>query len=66
MKLVTYSAGKRAPATIGVVAPDGSIIDLATAAKKARVKLPFATNDMVALVTAGRSGLALVKRPSPA
>lgn len=62
MKLVTYSATRRGPATIGIVADDGSIIDLATAAKKARVKLPFATNDMAALVAAGRSGLALVKK----
>lgn len=62
MKLVTYSATRRGPATIGIVAADGSIIDLATAAKKARVKLAFATNDMVALVAAGRSGLALVKK----
>ncbi len=62
MKLVTYSATRRGPATIGIVAADGSIIDLATAAKKARVKLPFASNDMAALVAAGRSGLALVKK----
>jgi 2-keto-4-pentenoate hydratase/2-oxohepta-3-ene-1,7-dioic acid hydratase in catechol pathway len=62
VKLVTYSAGKRSPAKIGVIAADGSIIDLEAAAKKARVKLPFATNDMIALVAAGKSGLALVKK----
>ncbi|MDP1672270.1 MAG: fumarylacetoacetate hydrolase family protein [Burkholderiales bacterium] len=62
MKLVTYSAGKRAPAKIGVVAPDGSIIDLEAAAKKTRVKLPFAANDMIGLVAAGKAGLALVKK----
>jgi 2-keto-4-pentenoate hydratase/2-oxohepta-3-ene-1,7-dioic acid hydratase in catechol pathway len=62
MKLVTYSATKRGPAAIGVIAADGSIIDLATAAKKARVKLPFAANDMIGLVAAGKSGLALVKK----
>ena len=62
MKLVTYSATRRGPATIGIVAADGSIIDLATAAKKARVKLPFAADDMAALVATGRSGLALVKK----
>jgi len=62
MKLVTYSPTKRAPARIGVVAADGSIIDLETAAKKARVKLPFPANDMIALVAAGRAGLALVKK----
>lgn len=62
MKLVTYSAGKRGPKAIGVVAADGSIIDLAAAAKKARVKLPFAADDMIVLVAAGKSGLALVKK----
>ena len=62
MKLVTYSTGKRSPAKIGVIAADGSVIDLETAAKKARVKLPFGADDMVALVAAGRAGLALVKK----
>ncbi|MGA0033398.1 MAG: fumarylacetoacetate hydrolase family protein [Burkholderiales bacterium] len=62
MKLVTYSASKRGPAKIGVIAADGSIIDLEAAAKKARVKLPFGASDMVALISAGKSGLALVKK----
>ena len=62
MKLVSYSATKRGPVAIGVIAADGSIIDLATAAKKARVKLPFAADDMIGLVAAGKSGLALVKK----
>ncbi len=46
MKLVTYSATRRGAATIGIIAADGSIIDLATTAKKARVKLSFAADDM--------------------
>jgi len=56
VKLVTYSAGKRAPAKIGVVAPDGSIIDLEAAAKKARVKLPFAADDMIGRADIGIRG----------
>ncbi len=62
MKFVTYSVSKRKPATLGVIARDGSVIDLAAAARKARVKLPFAANDMLALVAAGRGGLAAVKK----
>lgn len=62
MKLVTYSESKRRPAVIGVIAKDGGVIDLAAAARKARVKLPFATNDMLALIAAGRAGLAAVKK----
>lgn len=62
MKLVTYSESKRRPAAIGVIAKDGGVIDLAAAARKARVKLPFAANDMLALIAAGRAGLAAVKK----
>jgi len=62
VKLVSYSATKRGPVAIGAIAADGSIIDLATAAKKARVKLPFAADDMIGLVATGKSGLALVKK----
>jgi len=62
MRLVTYSESKRKPAQIGVIAKDGSIIDLARAAKKARVKLPFAADDMIALIASGRTGLVAVKK----
>lgn len=62
MKLVTYSESKRKPAKIGVIAPDGSVIDLAMAARKSRVKLPFAADDMIALIGAGRAGLAAVRK----
>lgn len=62
MKLVSYSVSKRKPATLGVIAKDGGVIDLATAARKARVKLPFAANDMLALIAAGRAGLAAAKK----
>ena len=62
MRLVSYSAGKRGLVKVGVIAADDSIIDLEAAAKKAKVKLPFDANDMIALVAAGKSGLALVKK----
>jgi 2-keto-4-pentenoate hydratase/2-oxohepta-3-ene-1,7-dioic acid hydratase in catechol pathway len=45
-----------------VIAADGGVIDLAAAAKKARVKLPFAANDMISLIATGRTGLAAVKK----
>lgn len=61
MKLVTYSESKRQPAKIGVIATDGGVIDLAAAAKKARVKLPFAADDMIALIGAGRAARVAVK-----
>src|SRR5512146_222317 len=62
MRLVTFSETRRKPAQIGIIARDGGIIDLARAAKKARVKLPFAADDMIALIASGRAGLAAVKR----
>jgi 2-keto-4-pentenoate hydratase/2-oxohepta-3-ene-1,7-dioic acid hydratase in catechol pathway len=62
LKLVTYSESKRKPSSIGVIAADGGVIDLAAAAKKARVKLPFAANDMISLIATGRTGLAAVKK----
>lgn len=62
MRLVTYSETKRKPVQIGVIAKDGSVIDLARAAKKARVKLPFATDDMIGLIASGAKGLAAVKK----
>jgi len=62
MRLVTYSESKRKPAQVGVIAKDGSIIDLARAAKKTRVALPFAADDMIALIASGRAGLAAVKK----
>ena len=62
MRLVTFSESARKPSRIGVVAGDGSIIDLAAAARKARVKLPFAADDIIALIASGRAGLAAVKK----
>jgi 2-keto-4-pentenoate hydratase/2-oxohepta-3-ene-1,7-dioic acid hydratase in catechol pathway len=62
VRLVTYSESKRKPPKLGVIAPDGGVIDLAAAAKKARVKLPFTADDMVALIASGRTGLAAVRK----
>jgi 2-keto-4-pentenoate hydratase/2-oxohepta-3-ene-1,7-dioic acid hydratase in catechol pathway len=62
MRLVTFSESARKPSRIGVVAGDGSIIDLAAAAKKARVKLPFSPDDMIGLIASGRAGLAAAKK----
>jgi 2-keto-4-pentenoate hydratase/2-oxohepta-3-ene-1,7-dioic acid hydratase in catechol pathway len=62
VRLVTYSESRRKPPTVGVIAADGNIIDLAVAARKARVKLPFAASDMIGLVASGRAGLAAVKK----
>jgi len=62
VKLVTYSVTRRAPVRIGVIAPDGHVIDLEVAARKSRVKLPFDPVDMTGLITAGRAGLALVRK----
>ena len=60
MKLVTYSESARQPAKTGVIGADGGVIDIARAAKAARVALPFDASDMIALVACGNKGLAAI------
>ena len=61
MKLVTFSESARQPAKTGVIGSDGGVIDIARAAKAARVALPFDPDDMISLVTSGKKGLAAIK-----
>lgn len=61
MRLVTYIENDK-PARIGVIAKDGSVIDLARAARKAGVKLPFVADDMIDLIFSGKKGLAAAKK----
>lgn len=62
MRLVTFSEGARKPTKTGVIGADGGVIDIARAAKAARVALPFDANDMVSLVASGKKGLAAIKK----
>ncbi len=62
MKLVTYSESARKPARTGVIGADGGVIDIARAAKAARVALPFDADDMISLVGCGKKGLAAIKK----
>ncbi|HTE14061.1 MAG TPA: hypothetical protein VK642_03195, partial [Burkholderiales bacterium] len=62
MKLVTFSESARKPAKTGVIGADGGVIDIARAAKAARMALPFDAGDMIALVASGRKGLAAIKQ----
>jgi len=62
MKLVTFSESARKPAKCGVIGADGGVIDIARAAKAARVALPFDAGDMISLVASGRKGLAAIKK----
>ncbi len=62
MKLVTFSESARKPAKTGVMGADGGVIDIARAAKAARVALPFDANDMISLVAAGKKGLAAISK----
>ncbi len=62
MKFVTYSESKKKPAKIGVIAPDGNVIDLGRAARAKRVALPFPADDMIALIAAGKKGITAAKR----
>ena len=62
MRLVTFSEGARKPLKTGVIGADGGVIDIARAAKAARVALPFDANDMISLVAAGKKSLAAIKK----
>ena len=62
MKLVTFSETARAPTKTGVIGADGGVIDIARAAKAARVPLPFDAGCMIALVGSGNKGLAAIKK----
>ena len=62
MKLVTFSEAARTPTKTGVIGADGGVIDIARAAKAARVALPFDANDMISLVAAGKPGLAAINK----
>lgn len=62
MKLVTYSESARKPARTGVIGADGGVIDIARAARSARVALPFDANDMISLVASGKNGMAAINK----
>lgn len=62
MKLVTYSESARKPATTGVIGSDGGVIDIARAAKAARVTLPFDAGDMISLAASGKKGVAAISK----
>jgi 2-keto-4-pentenoate hydratase/2-oxohepta-3-ene-1,7-dioic acid hydratase in catechol pathway len=62
VKLVTYSETARKPMKTGVIGADGGVIDIARAAKAARVALPFDANDMISLVASGKKGLAAIRK----
>ncbi|MEQ1776833.1 MAG: fumarylacetoacetate hydrolase family protein [Burkholderiales bacterium] len=62
MKLVTFSESARKPSKTGVIGADGGVIDIARAAKAARVALPFDANCMISLVSSGKKGLAAINK----
>ena len=62
MRLFTFSESARAPTKTGVIGTDGGVIDIARAAKSARVKLPFDANCMISLVASGKKGLTAIKQ----
>jgi 2-keto-4-pentenoate hydratase/2-oxohepta-3-ene-1,7-dioic acid hydratase in catechol pathway len=62
MRLVTFQPKRGEPARVGVLAADGSIVDLKRAAKSAGVPLPFDPTSMLDLIRSGRAGLAATRK----
>ncbi|MDQ3197145.1 MAG: 2-keto-4-pentenoate hydratase, partial [Pseudomonadota bacterium] len=60
MKFVTFSrAGNRA-ARLGLLREDG-VLDLASGAERASVRMPFDAADMISLIVSAEAGLAAVR-----
>lgn len=59
MRLATFSPAPADPARVGVLLPDGGILDLAEEARRRGRTLPF--DDMISLIAAGEAGLAAVR-----
>jgi 2-keto-4-pentenoate hydratase/2-oxohepta-3-ene-1,7-dioic acid hydratase in catechol pathway len=62
VKLVTFSESASKPKKTGVIGADGGVIDIARAAKAARVALPFDANCMISLVAGGKKSLDAIQR----
>jgi 2-keto-4-pentenoate hydratase/2-oxohepta-3-ene-1,7-dioic acid hydratase in catechol pathway len=61
MRLITFSPQRGTP-RLGVLLDGGHVLDIGAAAKQARQRLPFDAADMVALIAAGKPGLAAVRK----
>lgn len=60
LRLVSFSPDGAAPTRVGVVLPNGQVVDLKTEASRQRKKLSFDPGQMVSLIAAGGKGLAEV------
>lgn len=57
MRLLTFIPGSGAKARIGLLRPDGRVLDVASEAERRGVTLPFQVSDMVSFIASGAQGL---------
>jgi len=61
LRLVTFAPSPRDPARVGVLLPDGGVLDLGEEARLRGRALPFDTGDLVSLIASGEAGLRAVR-----
>ena len=60
MRLLTFVLGPGSPARLGLLRPEGDVLDLGEESRVRGVALPFDAGDMVSLLDSGEPGLAVV------
>jgi len=66
MRLITFKPVRGGTARLGLALPDGGVLDIGDAAKRAHQRLPFDATDMISLIASGRAGLAAVRKAAGA
>jgi len=61
LRLVTFAPAPRDPARVGVLLPDGGVLDLGEEARLRGRTLPFDAGDLVSLIASGEAGLQAVR-----
>ncbi|MGW8271221.1 MAG: fumarylacetoacetate hydrolase family protein [Burkholderiales bacterium] len=62
MRLLSVRPKRGGAARLALLLSSGQVLDIGAAAARARLRLPFDAGDMVSLIAAGRSGLAVLRR----
>jgi 2-keto-4-pentenoate hydratase/2-oxohepta-3-ene-1,7-dioic acid hydratase in catechol pathway len=62
MRLITFSPKRGGAPRLGMLLDGERVLDIGAAAKHARRRLPFDAEDMVALIAAGKTALAAIRK----
>jgi 2-keto-4-pentenoate hydratase/2-oxohepta-3-ene-1,7-dioic acid hydratase in catechol pathway len=62
VRLLSFRPKRGGAARVGVLLANARVLDVADAARRARLRLPFDAGDMLSLIASGRAGLAALRR----